>query len=63
MALMLDDLRSLEGGRIRVAYCREYLFPPKSYLLQRYGKTQTYWLPVLYLRYVLGGVFEKVVLR
>ena len=63
MALVMDDLRSLAGGRKRMAYCREYLFPPKDYLLQRYGKTQFYWLPVLYFRYVLGGVFEKIVLR
>ena len=63
MALMMDDLRSLPGGRNKMAYFGEYLFPPKDYLLQRYSKTGFYWLPVLYFRYVLGGVFEKIALR
>jgi hypothetical protein len=63
MALMMDDLRALEGGRNKLAYLAEFLFPPGDYLLERYEKRGKSWLPVLYLRYVLGGVLEKIALR
>ena len=63
LALMMDDLRSLPGVRNKIEYFSEYLFPPKDYLLQRYGKTARSWLPVLYFRYILGGLYEKIALR
>lgn len=63
LALMMDDLRLLRGGRNRLDYVREFLFPPADYLLRRYGKTGHHWTPVLYCRYWFGGVLEKITLR
>jgi hypothetical protein len=63
LALIIDDLRELPDTRTRFDLMREYLFPPADYLLRRYGKRGAYWVPVLYVRYLLTGMFERLTLN
>lgn len=63
LGLMVDDLMKMGSGKTRMDYLKEFLLPPRAYLLEHYGKTSGFWLPVLYFRYILGGFFEKILLR
>jgi hypothetical protein len=63
LGLMIDDMRQLRGIRSRMELAREYLIPPGEYLLQRYGKTEPYWVPILYFRYLIAGLFERLTLN
>ena len=59
-SLIVDDLREMPDARGRLDLLSEYLWPPADYLLQRYGKTGAYWVPVLYVRYLFSGIFERL---
>jgi len=63
LALIFDDIRQLPDVRSRFELVWEYLVPPADYLLNRYGKKGWFWVPALYLRYLFGGIFERVSLR
>lgn len=63
LALLMDDFRHLPGARSRFGFLREFFMPPADYLLFRYGKEGWYWVPVLYLRYLLGGFIDRATLR
>ena len=63
LGLIIDDLKELPDLKSRLALTREYLAPPGSYLLQRYGKEGWYWVPLLYCRYMTSGLIDRVTLR
>ncbi|MFC1688475.1 nucleotidyltransferase family protein [Pseudomonadota bacterium] len=63
LGLLIDDWRNLVDRRSRLGLLRELVWPSSSYLLQKYHKNSKLWLPVLYLRQVLGGAFERLSLR
>jgi hypothetical protein len=49
------NLRHLSGWRARASLLRQHLFPAPAYVLEKYGRRNRAWLPVLYARRVLGG--------
>jgi hypothetical protein len=49
------NLRHVPGWRERVALVRQHLFPPASYVLEKYGRRSRAWLPVLYSYRVITG--------
>jgi hypothetical protein len=63
LGLIIDDLRELPDMRSRGALIREYLAPPGDYLLNRYGKEKRIWVPLLYCRYLAGGVIDRLSLK
>lgn len=63
LALLIDDFKILPDMISRMEFLREFFFPPTDYLLNRYDKKSRYWLFPLYVRYVLGGLFERLSLR
>lgn len=63
LALILDDLIKIPGLVNKLDLIREFLFPPGEYLLSRYEKSGRWWIPILYFRYVILGLFERVTLR
>ena len=63
LALIFDDIKQLPDVKSRFELVWEYLVPPGDYLLNRYGKKGWFWVPALYLRYLFGGIFERVSLR
>ena len=63
IGLLIDDWRTLADGTSRLALLRELFFPSGAYLLRKYQKESKLWLPVLYFRQVLGGIFKRLFLR
>ena len=59
-ALLIDDFKLLPGLQSKLEFLREFFFPPADYLLNRYEKKSRLWLFPLYLRYLLGGMFESL---
>ena len=59
LGLIIDDFRQF-GLRGKLEMSLEYLFPSAGYLLNRYGKDGIRWVPVLYFRYLLVGIFERI---
>jgi hypothetical protein len=51
---------SLPGPKARLQYARELLFPPVSYMRDKYGSTHVAWLPWLYLRRFSEGVIRRL---
>lgn len=61
--LLVADWNELPGSAARTGLIRELFLPPARGLLDRYQKTSRLWLPVLYLRRMLGGLFGRLTLR
>jgi hypothetical protein len=63
LALIVDDLKSLPGAPSKVGLLGELFFPDSDALMRKFKKTSKVWLPVLYLRQLLGGVANRLLLR
>lgn len=63
LALLVDDLRQLPGMRPKSRLVAELLFPSGDALLDRYQKQHRAWLPLLYCRQVIGGMFRRLSLQ
>jgi len=63
LALLIDDLRCLPGLRSRSILLKELFLPSPSALMARYEKGNRAWLPILYIRQVLGGVAKRLSLH
>lgn len=63
LGLLIDDWRNLSDSRSRSGLLRELFWPSSSYLLNKYHKNNKFWLPILYVRQVLSGAFERLSLR
>jgi hypothetical protein len=61
--LVVDDWRYLPNRHARLVLLQELLLPSTEALMQKYHKTSKYWLPYLYLRRVVGGFTERLLLR
>lgn len=62
-ALLLDDFKLLPDRQSKLEFLSEFFFPPADYLLNRYKKKSRFWLFPLYLRYVFGGLYERLALH
>jgi hypothetical protein len=63
LGLIIDDLRSLPGVKSRLGMILELLMPSANDLLLKYNKQNVLWVPVLFLRYLFGGLTKRVSLR
>jgi hypothetical protein len=63
LGLLINDWRILADRRSRLGLLRELFWPSSSYLLRKYDKNSKLWLPVLYVRQILGGAFDRLSLR
>lgn len=63
MGLLIDDWKNLPDGQSRLALLKELLLPSSQYLLYKYDKSSKLWLPLLYLRQILGGAYNRLLLR
>jgi len=61
--LLADDLRHLPGLKARSRLVQELLLPPGEELLERFGKQARAWLPLLYVRYLVGGLWRRLTLN
>jgi hypothetical protein len=63
LGLLLDDWNRMGNRASRLGFLRELFLPSGDALLQKYGKASRWWLPVLYVRQVLGGTLRRLMLR
>jgi hypothetical protein len=63
LGLLLVDWKELPNRQARAELLRELFIPPGAYLLHKYQKNNRLWLPVLYLRQWLGGVYDRLLLK
>lgn len=63
LGLLLVDWKELPNCEARAELLRELFIPPGAYLLHKYRKNNRLWLPVLYLRQWLGGVYDRLLLK
>ena len=53
--ILTTDIQALHRWSERLQLVRELLFPPREYMVARYGMRRPFWLPFLYVRrFVLG---------
>jgi hypothetical protein len=52
------DFRAIDGWQGKLGFMSELLFPPASYMHQKYPDAGSGWLPWLYLRRATGGIFK-----
>jgi hypothetical protein len=58
--LLIADWCELPGAAARSRLAKELFFPSARTLLARYGKYNRLWLPVLYVRRLLDGLFGRM---
>ena len=63
LALILADLKELPELSQKLELIGELLFPGSGWLLNKYSKTGPVWVPVLYFRYIVGGLFRRLLLK
>lgn len=63
LGLLLDDWKALRDRRARMELLKELFVPSSEYLLYKYQKDNRLWLPLLYVRLVLGGLYNRLLLR
>ena len=63
LGLLIDDWKSLPDSRARRELIRELFLPNGESLLRKYHKEERWWLPLLYLRHVFGGLTHRLTLR
>jgi hypothetical protein len=57
---LLTEIRSLPRWQDRVRLVKEHLFPPMDYMLEKYSVSSRAWLPVLYLKRGIHGVWKRI---
>jgi hypothetical protein len=57
---LVTDIRSLSNWPDRLRLAREHLFPPAEYILKKYAVSQRAWLPALYLRRGMQGIWRLI---
>jgi hypothetical protein len=63
LGLLVDDWRQLPDSRARRTLLRELFLPSGESLMHKYGKEDRHWLPLLWLRQVVGGFFQRISLK
>jgi len=54
------DFCALPGITHKLRYLAETVFPPASYMRQKYPQAKPNWLPWLYLRRAAGGMLKRL---
>jgi hypothetical protein len=54
------DFCAIRGFRARLRYVGELLFPSIAYMRSKYPRARPAWLPWLYARRALGGMFKRM---
>lgn len=55
---MIGDFLALEGASQRLRWLKELAFPPADYMRRKYSESAGVWLPVLYARRGLHGLWR-----
>ena len=55
---MIGDFLALDGAAQRARWLKELAFPPADYMRGKYPDAATHWLPVLYARRGLHGLWR-----
>ena len=63
LSLLLHDWLELPDRKSRLGLLKELFLPSGQHLLRKYGKSSKLWLPLLYLRQIVGGIYERLMLR
>jgi hypothetical protein len=63
LSLLIDDWKSLPDSLARRELIYELFLPSGETLLHKYGKKERFWLPLLYLRHIVGGLTQRLTLR
>lgn len=63
LGLLFNDWCRLEGRADRIGLLKELFLTSGVDLLTRYQKKNRLWLPILYLRRLLGGVYDRFLPR
>lgn len=63
LGLLLHDWRELPDRAARFGLLKELFLPSGQHLLRKYRKSSKLWLPLLYLRQIVGGIYERLRLR
>jgi hypothetical protein len=54
------DFLAIGGTADRLRYGRELLFPPAAYMRSKYSRANPGWLPWLYARRAIGGLWNRL---
>ena len=63
LGLLISDWHDLPTAEARRGLIRELFFPASESLKSKYGKSNNYWLPWLWIRQVFGGLAHRLTLR
>lgn len=56
--VLVSDLKALGSWRDRARLLREHIFPPASYIMERYSVSNAAILPILYTHRLLSGAWK-----
>jgi hypothetical protein len=56
------DLRAMRSWARRLRWGHDLCFPPADYMRSKYSQVRIDWLPVLYARRAVGGVWKRLAL-
>lgn len=59
LRFLMRDVRSLPNVSDRLRLVKEHLVPPTDYMLKKYGMSRRAWLPILYLRRAIQGIWRS----
>ena len=63
LGLLVDDWKALANWQSRQNLVRELFLPSHASLMNKYGKEDVRWLPLLWIRQVVGGLAQRLSLR
>ncbi|HLF32484.1 MAG TPA: nucleotidyltransferase family protein [Xanthomonadales bacterium] len=63
LGLLVDDWKKLPNRQARLGLLQELFMPSTEALMNKYHKTSKAWLPFLYLRQIVGGFKQRLLLR
>jgi hypothetical protein len=63
LGLLGDDWKKLKEPMARFELLRELFIPTSQFLLHKYSKNSKWWLPLLYVRQIVGGVFARLTFK
>lgn len=60
LAQVIDDLLALDSFASRVTWLRELVFPSADYMRSKYRDSSCSWLPILYVRRSINGIWNRL---
>ena len=58
--VIFDDFRMLPSWKERLRLLKEHAFPQPSYICRKYNVSNPLWLPFLYIRRLVFGIFRLI---